>query len=78
VAVEVLLGTREPKGDWAPVERIEALVTTNEPAALASPTGENAARSDVLAGRADLQAAQANLALQKALRVPDPTVVSLK
>lgn len=75
VAVEVLLGTREPKGDWAPVERIEALVTTNEPAALASPTGENAARSDVLAGRADLQAAQANLALQKALRVPDPTVM---
>jgi cobalt-zinc-cadmium efflux system outer membrane protein len=33
-----------------------------------------AARSDVLAAQADLKSAQANLRLQKALRIPDPTV----
>jgi cobalt-zinc-cadmium efflux system outer membrane protein len=73
VAVEVLMGVKEPKGLWIPAESLASLmVSPPSPAAVRPMAG--AARSDVLAAQADLQSAQANLRLQKALRIPDPTV----
>jgi cobalt-zinc-cadmium efflux system outer membrane protein len=47
---------------------------TNPPAPPEPRAVAGAARSDVLAAQGDFQAAQANLRLQKALRVPDPTI----
>ena len=72
VAVEVLMGVRQPKGEWTPAEPLESLMTI-PPAPSEAHPAEGAARSDVLAARADLKSAQANLQLQKALRIPDPT-----
>jgi cobalt-zinc-cadmium efflux system outer membrane protein len=73
VAVEVLMGVKAPKGQWTPAEPLESLMARPP-----SPSGvrpiAGAARSDVLAAQADLQSAEATLRLQKALRVPDPTV----
>ena len=71
IAVEVLMGVNQPKGAWTPVDSLENLVTVPPPAA--EPLS-GAARPDVLAAEADLRAAKANLQLQKAIRVPDPTL----
>jgi cobalt-zinc-cadmium efflux system outer membrane protein len=73
VAVEVLMGVKEPEGQWTPVESLESLMANPAPPP-AVPALPGAARTDVLAARADLHSAQANLRLQKALRVPDPTI----
>jgi cobalt-zinc-cadmium efflux system outer membrane protein len=73
VAVEVLMGVKEPLGQWTPAESIESLMAS-PPSPPAVRTAAGAARSDVLAAQGDLKAAQANLRLQKALRVPDPTI----
>ena len=69
IAVEVLLGVNHPAGHWTPADTLESLMEA--PAQTVSRT--NAARPDVLAARQDLAASQANLQLQKAVRVPDPT-----
>ncbi len=71
IAVEVLMGMNQPKGAWTPVDSLENLVTVPPPAA--GPLS-GAGRPDVLAAEADLRAAKANLQLQKAIRVPDPTL----
>jgi cobalt-zinc-cadmium efflux system outer membrane protein len=74
VAVEALMGVKEPKGQWRPAESIESLMASPpSPPTARAITG--AARSDVLAADGDLQSAEANLRLQKALRVPDPTIL---
>ncbi len=69
IAVEVLLGVENPRGDWSTVDSLDTLVA---PAPLATQT-TNASRADILAAQADLEASKANLKLQKAVRIPDPT-----
>ena len=70
VAVEVLMGVERPKGAWRSDETLEQLADSGAHGVEAK-TG--AARPDLLAAEADLKKASADLALQKALRVPDPT-----
>jgi cobalt-zinc-cadmium efflux system outer membrane protein len=70
IAVEVLMGVPQPKGTWRPVDSLEKLMEVS-PALPVSESG--AARPDVLAAEADLRGGQAQLALQKAMRIPDPT-----
>jgi cobalt-zinc-cadmium efflux system outer membrane protein len=70
ISVEILLGISKPTGDWMPTDSLDQLVPATTPASEAKATG---ARPDVLAAEADLQGGQAQLKLQKAERVPDPT-----
>ena len=73
IAVEVLMGVSEPRGHWTPSDSLDKLLNT-----LVTPTPEtrtNASRTDVLAAEADLKGGNANLKLQKAIRVPDPTIL---
>ncbi len=70
IAVEILMGVKQPKGDWAAEDSLEHLgLNVPAPETHALP----AARPDVLAAEADLRRAQSDLALQKSIRVPDPT-----
>lgn len=72
VAVEVLMGVSQPKGNWEPVDTLPLLVTASTPKDVDElPQGS---RSDVLAAEQDLSSARENLKLQKAIRVPDPTI----
>jgi cobalt-zinc-cadmium efflux system outer membrane protein len=70
ISVEVLMGVNQPKGEWIPGDSLESLSV---------PTGSGqtnvtaAARPDVMAAEADLRKATSDVALQKALRIPDPT-----
>jgi outer membrane protein, heavy metal efflux system len=73
IAVEVLMGVEKPNGNWTPGDQLEDLAASSAPAD-ASNTATNAERPDVLAAATDLRAAQENLKLQKAERIPDPTV----
>ena len=73
IALEVLLGVPHPKDDCVLAERLEALVGS------APGSGTNSAgvwRPDVLAAEAGWRKAEADLLLQKAYRVPDPTVLA--
>ena len=71
IAVEVLMGVKEPNGRWAPQDSLEALgLGVSQTQASLGP----GVRPDVLAAEADLRRAQSDLALQKATRVPDPTL----
>ncbi len=74
IAVEILMGVNQPKGHWTPTDSLEQLVTVFTPPTPESKT--NAARTDVLAAEADLRSSNANLKLQKAIRVPDPTFLA--
>lgn len=71
IAVEVLMGVDEPKGNWKPSDPLEKLVAAATPPETSTST--NAARPDVLAAEIDVRAAESNLKLQKAERIPDPT-----
>jgi cobalt-zinc-cadmium efflux system outer membrane protein len=71
IAVEVLEGVNQPEGRWTPSDSLDQLVETQP---LCRQSSTDAARADVLAAEADLRSARANLNLQKAVRVPDPTV----
>lgn len=70
IAVEILLGVTQPKGNWTPTDTLEQMVAVapqfDEPKT-------NALRPDVLAAQADLNQSKADLKLQKAMRIPDPT-----
>lgn len=71
IALEVLLGNRAPHGDWQAGDSLEQI------SGEISPLPEiktNARRPDVLAAETDLRAAEGNLKLQKAGRIPDPTI----
>jgi cobalt-zinc-cadmium efflux system outer membrane protein len=70
VAVEVLMGVKEPEGTWLPQDSLEhlRLASANE-----QPSPGQGSRPDVLAAEADLRKAQSDLDLQKAIRIPDPT-----
>lgn len=70
VALEVLLGVPHPKADSTLADRVEDLTVS------VAPLGTNSSgwwRPDVLAADAALKKAEADLGLQKAYRVPDPT-----
>jgi len=70
IAVEILLGVGQPKGNWTPTDTLEQM-------AVAAPqfneSKTNGARPDVLAAEADLNQSKSDLKLQKAMRIPDPT-----
>ncbi|MGD1083951.1 MAG: TolC family protein [Verrucomicrobiota bacterium] len=71
IGVEILMGVPRPGGNWTPTESLDKLVgARNPPAAEAKP---DAARPDVLAAEADLRGGKAQLQLQRATRIPDPT-----
>jgi len=70
-AVEILLGVSRPKGDWQPYDSLEQ-ISGSSPSQPISST--NALRPDVLAAKTDWRAAEDNLKLAKAMRIPDPTV----
>jgi cobalt-zinc-cadmium efflux system outer membrane protein len=69
MAVEVLLGAKKVTGAWEPKD------TLGELARLAPGEGEPDARPDLLAARATVEKATADLRLQKAMRIPDPTLL---
>lgn len=71
IAVEVLLGVKQPSGSWKPADRLEALAaeTFAGRAAVARP------RPDVLAAEESLRKSEADLGLQQAMRIPDPTAI---
>ena len=73
IQVELLLGEPKPEGHWNPVETLTDLAAAPAPVP-ASAAAAGAERPDVLAAEADLKRAQSELALQRALRIPDPTV----
>lgn len=73
IAVEVLTGVNQPAGNWTPVDSLERLMEA-APALPAPESKPGAARPDVVAAEADLRGGQAQLALQKAMRIPDPTI----
>lgn len=71
IAVEILLGLNQPKGDWLAADSLQQVsndISTN----LISAT--SGLRPDVFAAQTDLRSTEANLKLQKAYRIPDPTV----
>jgi cobalt-zinc-cadmium efflux system outer membrane protein len=72
IAVGILMGIPHPKGDYVSTGSLEDLVQAPLPSA--GDSGPDAVRPDVLAAEADLRGARANLRLQKAIRMPDPTV----
>jgi cobalt-zinc-cadmium efflux system outer membrane protein len=72
ISVEILLGVTKPQGEWVPGDSLENLAAASEPAS-ASELLANDQRPDVVAAESDLRAAEANLKLQKAGRIPDPT-----
>lgn len=70
ISVDVLLGVDAPHGNWVPAD------TLTQMAVLAPQLHEaksNEVRPDVLAAQSDLMQARADLNLQKAQRIPDPT-----
>jgi len=71
IAVEILMGVEVPKGDWKQADTLDSLMNVATP----PPAGEpGSTRPDVLAAETDLEGGQAQLKLQKAIRIPDPTV----
>ncbi len=71
VALETLLGVPHPKADCVLVDPLESLVGSL-PGANTNSTGTW--RPDVVAAEAGWRKAEADVRLQKAYRVPDPTV----
>ncbi|PYM10086.1 MAG: hypothetical protein DME18_16945 [Verrucomicrobia bacterium] len=71
VALETLLGSTHPKGDWVAVDTLESLANTAVPPDQTTPAEP---RPDLLAAEAGLKRAEADLQMQRALRIPDPTI----
>ncbi len=67
IALEVLLGAKKITGSW------QAVDTLLQVAALPPGTGNPYTRPDLQAARELLKKSEADLKLQKAMRVPDPT-----
>jgi len=73
IAVDVLMAEPRPAGDWKPADSLESLGIQSF---VDNGDKIGAARPDVLAAQAAVKKAEADLKLQKALRVPDPTVLA--
>jgi cobalt-zinc-cadmium efflux system outer membrane protein len=72
IAMEILLGVKQPKGNWIPADSLDQLIVA--PVTVANELKPEAARPDVIAADASLRSSTANLKLQKAMRIPDPTI----
>jgi cobalt-zinc-cadmium efflux system outer membrane protein len=72
VAAEVLMGVRRPEGNWNPTDDLKALSATAVDAMAAESTVIT--RADLLAAEESYRKSEADVKLQKAIRVPDPTV----
>lgn len=72
VALEVLLGVPRPSPDCELTDRLEALAD----AAVRTANSNGDLRPDVVAAEAGWRKAEADLRLQKANRIPDPTVLA--
>ena len=70
IAVEVLLASKKPGGNWKPADRLPDLAS----AARESREAAEGIRPDLAAAQAAVRKADADLRLQKAMRIPDPTV----
>jgi cobalt-zinc-cadmium efflux system outer membrane protein len=70
IAVEILLGVGQPKGNWTPTDTLAQIAAT---APQLNESRTSAMRPDVLAAEADLNQSKSDLKLQKAMRIPDPT-----
>ena len=70
IAVEILLGVEQPKGNWTTTDTLTQMSVT---APQFNDSKTNALRPDVLAAQADLSQSKSDLKLQKAMRIPDPT-----
>lgn len=71
ISVEILLGVEKPNGAWTPMDTLEQMV--GAPPQLGE-SKTNAVRPDVLAAEASLNQSKSDLKLQKAMRIPDPTL----
>lgn len=72
VGLEVLLGVARPNGACSLADRLEALVTERE----VNTNSTGMWRPDVMQAEAAWRKAEADLRLQKANRIPDPTVLA--
>jgi outer membrane protein, heavy metal efflux system len=72
ISVEVLLAEKNPEGHWTPIDSLETLGVVPFTRIEGSPA---ASRPDLLAAEAAERKAEADLRLQKAMRLPDPTVM---
>ena len=70
ITVEVLMGENQPRGNWVAGDSLPQLAGAIALDKAAKPDAE---RPDVLAAEADLRGGKAQLKLQKAERIPDPT-----
>jgi cobalt-zinc-cadmium efflux system outer membrane protein len=70
ISLEVLMGSNDPKDDWAPGDTLQQLAELPPSAAQVEP---GASRPDLIAAEAALQKSEADLKLQRAFRIPDPT-----
>jgi len=70
IAVEILMGIEKPKGQWQPADTLEQMDAAPPPEPEIKPGAE---RPDVVAAEADLRGGKAQLQLQRAIRIPDPT-----
>lgn len=73
IQLELLLGVRDPRGGIVLSSTVESLAGTAPPPESSRPTLD---RPDVEAARLAVRQAEENIRLQKALRVPDPTVLA--
>jgi cobalt-zinc-cadmium efflux system outer membrane protein len=73
IAVEILLGVKEPKGNWTAADSLDQLIAT-PPNTVTNGLKPQVARPDVFVADANLKSSVANLKLQKAMRIPDPTI----
>lgn len=71
IAVDILLGEANTPGNWVPGDSLEELTGYPFPASSESP---GLPRPDLAAVEAAARKAEADLRLQRAMRVPDPTV----
>lgn len=72
VDLEVLLGETTPSGNWVPTDTLESLVEDLTASEVRLPVLD---RPDLVAARAEVDRSEAQLRLQRAARIPDPTVV---
>ncbi len=71
IAVEVLMGERDPRGGWRAADRIDDLAAA---AAALDPHQPAPERPDLAAARAALAKAEADLELERRRRLPDPAL----
>ena len=75
ITLENLIGTPHPSGNWVATDSLETLVAV--PAASEGEAAPLPRRADLVAAEQNADKAEADLRLQRALRVPDPTVSAI-